>query len=51
MSETVEQFVKRLPTPVEIKARLSENIRENRLLKQILKLSEQRGKLEEARQR
>ncbi len=40
-----------VPAPNEIRDKLSENIREARLLRQLLKLSEQRIAVEEARQK
>lgn len=48
-SETVDAFVERLPRPEEIRRKLSANYREARLLRQILKIAEQREKVEEVK--
>lgn len=46
--ERLSEYIKRLPAPKEIRDRLSENLREARLLRQLLKIAEQRRKVEEA---
>jgi len=43
----ITQFLNDLPAPDEVRRRLTENLREARLLRQILKLSEQREKVRE----
>ncbi|MBN2291805.1 MAG: hypothetical protein JXM70_05230 [Pirellulales bacterium] len=49
-SETIDEFVERIPKPEEIRQRLSANLREARLLRQILKMAEQREKVAEVSQ-
>ena len=52
MSESkdkLDRYLDRLPKIPEIRNRLSENLREARLLRQLLKIAEQRRKVEEAR--
>ncbi len=50
MAEQLTKYLDQLPEPQEIRDRLSANLRENRLLRQLLKLSEQREKVREAQQ-
>ena len=45
--EKLDQYLDRLPKVPEIRSRLSENLREARLLRQLLKLSQQREKVRE----
>ncbi len=47
--DSVDRYVESLPPPQQIRERLSLNLREQRLLKQLLKLAEQRQKVEEVR--
>lgn len=47
--DSIDRYVQSLPEPQQIRERLSENLREQRLLKQLLKLAEQREKVAEAR--
>lgn len=52
MSETkgrADELVARLPSSIEVRRRLGENLREARLLRQLLKLAEQKQKVEEAK--
>ncbi len=46
----LDEYIERLPPPKAIRERLSRNLREARLLRQLLKLSEQRQRVEEAAQ-
>ena len=48
--ESIDTFVERIPKPEEIRRRLSANIREARMLRQILKIAEQREKVAEVSQ-
>ena len=43
----LDEYIERLPPPKAIRERLSENLREARLLRQLLKLAEQRQRVEE----
>ena len=45
--EAVDGFVRQIPDPPEIRERIAENLRERQLLRQLLKLSEQRQKVRE----
>lgn len=50
MSESnsaVTQYVEAIPTPEEIRKKLAANVREAKLLRQILRLAEQREKVRE----
>lgn len=47
-TEKLDDFLRRLPRPSEIKDRLARNLHEGRLLRQLLKLSEQREHVREA---
>ena len=47
--EQLARYLERLPEPKAIRNRLSENVREARLLRQLLKLAEQRDRVLEAR--
>ena len=47
-SQTAAYF-ERLPDEKEVRQRISENLRERTLLRQLLKIAEQRRKVEEAR--
>lgn len=47
MDESIEAFLQKLPTPDDVRRELSRNIREQRLLKQVLKLVEQRARVQE----
>jgi hypothetical protein len=40
-AEKLDDFLRRLPRPSEIKDRLAQNLHEGRLLRQLLKLAEQ----------
>ncbi len=41
----LSEFIDRIPPPRRIRDRLAENLRENRLLRQLLRMSEQREKV------
>ncbi len=45
---TLETFLEKVPAPEEIRRRLTENIRQGKLLRQVLRLAEQRKSVEEA---
>jgi hypothetical protein len=47
--DPVDRYVEALPGSRQIRERLSVNLREQRLLKQLLKLAEQREKVQEVR--
>jgi len=49
--EQLHQYIESLPTPKEIRNRLCENLREARLLRQLLKLAEQHEKVREAQRK
>ena len=44
---TADEYIDRIPSSDEIKRRLVHNLREAKLLRQLLKLAEQREKVEE----
>ena len=44
---TISACLERLPSPAEIRRELSKNVREKNLLRQLLKISEQREKVRE----
>ncbi len=46
--DRLADYIERMPPPGEIRHRLCENLREARLLRQLLRLSEQRQKTKEA---
>lgn len=46
--DKLDQYIERLPPPKEIRDRLSRNLREARLLRTLLKISEQRQRVREA---
>ena len=48
MGKKIEDILVKLPQRDQIRNRLSENLREAKLLRQLLKLAEQREKVEEA---
>ena len=47
---TLAEYLERLPRREELRSRLAQNIEENKLLRKLLKLSEQRDKAEESRE-
>ena len=47
-AQSLAEFIKRIPTPDEIKDRLAENLHEAKLLRQLLKIAEQKREVEEA---
>ena len=47
MVKQVESFLERIPDAAEIRRELAYKLRETRLLKQVLKLSEQRDRVRE----
>lgn len=47
--ERLTECLRRLPAPEELRAQLVRNIEENRLLRKLLKLSEQRQRVEQAK--
>ena len=46
---SLTEYLRRLPKPDDLRSKLARNIEENRLLRKLLRLSEQRQKVEEAR--
>ena len=46
-AQSLGEFIERIPTPDEIKDRLAVNLHEAKLLRQLLKISEQRQELKE----
>jgi hypothetical protein len=46
-AQSLAEFIKRIPMPDEIKDRLAENLHEAKLLRQLLKIAEQREAVEE----
>jgi hypothetical protein len=47
VADEVESFLERLPTAADVRREIARNLREGRLLRQVLKLAEQREKVEE----
>lgn len=45
MAETQENLIERIPNPDEVRERLSKSLRESRILRQLLRLSERAAKL------
>ena len=45
---TVNEYIDSLPTPEKLRASLAQNQRERAILKRLLQLAEQRGKLQPA---
>ena len=45
---TLETFLEKVPPPEEIRRRLTENVRQGKLLRQVLRLAEQRKSVQEA---
>jgi len=46
-AKPIEGYLDNIPEPEEIRVRIAENIRQRQLLRQLLKLAEQRRKVEE----
>jgi len=44
----LEKYLENIPKPQELRNRLSENLREARLIRQLLKIAEQSKRLEQA---
>ena len=45
----LDEYIERLPSSAEVRQKIAENLREAKLLRQVLKMSEQREKVEEVR--
>jgi len=45
----LEEYIERLPSSTEVRRKIAENLREGKLLRQVLKMAEQREKVEEVR--
>lgn len=45
----LDEYIERLPPSADVRRKIAENLREAKLLRQVLKLSEQREKVEEVR--
>ena len=46
-TNTLAEFLEKVPTPDEIRRKITENLRQKKLLRQLLKLAEQRQAVEE----
>ncbi len=49
-NEAIKRFTEQIPDPEKIRERIAENLRERQLLRQMLRLSEQRAKVREVSQ-
>ena len=45
----LDEYIERLPSPAEVRRKIAENLREAKLPRRVLKMSEQREKVEEVR--
>ena len=46
-TQNLSEYVEKLPPPEEVRLELARNLREQRLLKQLLRLAEQKAKVQE----